>query len=550
MTRMKELVFVAILIGVLGPIASAQTINAASCNASDVQAALNSVNSDGTTVNIPAGNCTWTSTVTYNQTFSTVVQGQSVVAFNGTPGTSGYSASASDNTHITTTIADLTGNPTLVINTAAGKSFRLTGISITANAAGGGDAAYAGELQVSGHSTSVRIDHNHFVGNTENNGEHVIQPGNINGVIDHNFFDATPATNLFFIIPMTPDYNNTGEQYGNGSWAAAENFGTSQFIFAEANVFQNGTFAYDCFVGGRFVFRYNTLGNFTRMQYHGLTPDFHRGCRAYEVYGNSAQFVPNPSTSSSCGPGGNMLCYFFALFDLEGGTGMIWNNSSLGYGSLINGYVPRTNSNTYPETAPPNGWGYCGTQQTGVTSAWDGNTSSNGYPCMDGIGRGKGDLVTGLLFPNIIDSLLGTPQWPRQALVPVYVWGNAYSPVNNAPGSLWAAADDVTSENRDYYLSLPNQKEPATFNGTAGVGCGPSTGVGCASAVAQPSNCTTGVAYWNVSQQTLYTCTSTNNWTASYTPYTYPHPLTTGGSNPPGGPAAPTNLTASVQSGE
>lgn len=547
MTRMQKLMLLALLTGVFGPIASGQTINAASCNASDVQAALNSVTADGTTVNIPAGSCTWTSTVTYNQAFSTVIQGQTVVTFTGTPGTSGYSATATDNTKINTTIADQTGNPTLVINTAAGKTFRLTGISIIAGSASGSDAAYAGEIGLSGRSTSVRMDHNHFVANTENNGEHFIQTGNVNGVIDHNFFDASPGVNVFFQMWETPDYNKIGEAYGNGSWTAAENFGTSQFMFAEANFYQNGTFAYDCFAGGRFVFRYNTLGNYTRMQYHGLTPDYHRGCRAYEVYGNSARFVPSPSTASTCGSGGNQLCYFFALFDLEGGTGMLWNNSSLGYGSLINGYVPRTNSNTYPENATPNGWGYCGTQQTGVASVWDQNASSNGHACLDGIGRGKGDLLTGNVFPNIINSAFGTEQWPRQALVPVYVWGNAFTPVTNTSPSLWAASDDVTTENRDYYLSLPNQNEAATFNGTAGIGCGPSTGIGCASAVAQPATCTTGTAYWNVSSQTLDICTSTNNWTASYTPYTYPHPLTSGSSNPTSGtPTAPANLTATV----
>ena len=43
----------------------AQTINAASCNQSDVQKALNSVTSSTTTVNIPAGTCTWTSQLTF-----------------------------------------------------------------------------------------------------------------------------------------------------------------------------------------------------------------------------------------------------------------------------------------------------------------------------------------------------------------------------------------------------------------------------------------------------------------------------------------------------
>lgn len=41
----------------------AQIINAASCSQSDVQTALNSVTATTTTVNIPAGTCTWTATL-------------------------------------------------------------------------------------------------------------------------------------------------------------------------------------------------------------------------------------------------------------------------------------------------------------------------------------------------------------------------------------------------------------------------------------------------------------------------------------------------------
>jgi len=78
------------LVVLLGPagmrVASAQTVNAQSCSSADVQTALNSVNADGTTVLLPGCSATWTSAVTYNQAFSTIIQGQSTTSGTCAPG--------------------------------------------------------------------------------------------------------------------------------------------------------------------------------------------------------------------------------------------------------------------------------------------------------------------------------------------------------------------------------------------------------------------------------------------------------------------------------
>lgn len=88
---------------------------------------------------------------------------------------------------------------------------------------------------------------------------------------------------------------------------------------------------------------------------------------------------------------------------------------------------------------------------------------------------------------------------------------------------------NVALENYDVW------NENASFDGTAGVGCG--------TLAARPATCTTGVGYWATDQScsdltglvgvdpatpiagTLYKCTATDTWTAYYQPYTYPHPL-------------------------
>lgn len=133
--------------------AEAQTINAASCNASDVRTALNSVAQDGTTVVIPScpSGVTWSSNVTYNQTYSTTVQGQTVCTGSGDPAYNNLTCT--DNT-----VLNWTGSgQMLTVNTASGKSFRITGLSFNFS----GMSAY-GALSFEGNSTAFRFDHSHI----------------------------------------------------------------------------------------------------------------------------------------------------------------------------------------------------------------------------------------------------------------------------------------------------------------------------------------------------------------------------------------------------
>jgi hypothetical protein len=59
----------------------------------------------------------------------------------------------------------------------------------------------------------------------------------------------------------------------------------------------------------------------------------------------------------------------------------------------------------------------------------------------------------------------------------------------------------------------------------------------------RPGSCTVNSYYGSTDTKSLYRCTAPNVWTLVYAPYTYPHPLISGGATtPPPAPAAPMNV--------
>ena len=252
------------------------------------------------------------------------------------------------------------------------------------------------------------------------------------------------------------------------------------------------------------------------MYSHGVTSARGRSVRAEEVYKNT-WIAPGPPSAQH------------PMWSINGGTTLFWGNTINQFATMVQLDYVRRNNNVYSYGSVPSGWGNCVIGSS--YQVWDSAANSS---CMDMAGRGQGDLLKGYPISGTVNSATGTMSYPRQALSPLYIWGNTLvnvaTPINNSGGYV---------QNRDYFTDS-----------------GGSTGVRSGALAARPSTCTTnslaipagnspGQAYWATDENTLYVCTATNTWTRYYTLYTYPHPLAGGTQQNP--PAAPTNLTITVQ---
>jgi hypothetical protein len=537
---MKKLIPLSLLLFCCRPAHGQATYPAANCTTAAIQAAITAENAspaNGDIISIPACSNTFTTVpATITTSVNLTIQGQTAISGNcAAPPTFNTACTATDNTLLTDgrTSSNLAPFFAISMTGSASQVVRVTGMSFVFST-----AAFVnnGEIKINAGTTGqqARIDHNDFNSTAANQSAAVFIFGAY-GVADHNVFNAGGVNNGVSV--------NSG---GDGSipWNTATPRGTANNFFFENNTFLNG-YADDCKKGGTYVSRYNvviaTSNNAAVAQSHATGSDPSgspnpqgRGCRAWEVYNN---YLASSNANGS----------FAASFNTSG-TGLQWGNDVNNYNDDVALVEDRDNDSSYVQGAPPGGWGYCGSSFNGTASGWDGNSPSSvaGYPCLDQIGRGHGDLLTGVLGA-VCDSALGcslfTGQWPNQALEPIYIWMETTSLTPGGHVVTVTSANGNIVANQDYYA--PN----ASFNGTSG------TGYGLLSA--RPSTCSAGpsvkipsggklpgVAYWATDTNTLYVCYPANTWTPYYTPFTYPHPLIAGQTS--GTPLAPTNLAASV----
>lgn len=300
-----------------------------------------------------------------------------------------------------------------IANVARG-GFRITGLHLTGSVT---EAA----VRVSSASIAAvatgrwRIDHNHFDMTSGYRDAVHIGRGVNYGVIDHNTFDWFGA----FVIRETFALDSEDGSGDKSTWAGnfcaqqPTAFGSDQFVFVEDNTINSyrndgsPLWVHDSSNGGgRIVFRRNAVtgGQF----YNHWTRGQEIAATAMEIYNNT--WVIGSAPLSTFDPQ--------AVFRIEGGTGLFYNNYS-----NYNGGAPfvtlddrRSGGFGGPvgsEADPGVTWEHCD-----GTHAWDGNAgdaSAPGWPCLGQIGRG---WTSSTSFVNLA---AGTVEQPSE---PFYLWNN------------------------------------------------------------------------------------------------------------------------------
>lgn len=494
--------WVAIALLFLGTsLAQAATITARSVSLADVATAINAA-ANGDTVAIPAGTATWTAGITVAKGISIIGAGKDVTVI-----TASRSGRANQRTF---SITAKQSQP----------MFRLSGLTIKGVAGQAGGTQ--GIVWMSGDAHQFRIDHIKIAGLNESL---LLFTGYLWGVVDHCDFNTIGTAQIVMGHGTWPAPGATTGAYGHGSWADGPWWGSEKFIFIEdCNFTGSSPYTTDANNGARYVFRHNfcvgMIGG------HGTDSGYYRGTRAVEVYDNNSDASQNTG-SIHANP-----------IQVRSGAGLIFNNvfkgwdhppfaqdyrqhdtyspwgGSDGKNAFDNndatiyaaGTVSSASSVTtsgasvvLPLSVAANQYKNYVLRNTSSTapnifSTITGNTASSGgkatftyqlaagYPGketlafssgqhfeirkvmagLDAPGRGKGDLLSGNPDSSIpINTVTGTPSWPRNALEGIYFWNN-HNTSTTGPLATFSYGG-IPAVGGGLYLSAPANYTPYVY---------------------------------------------------------------------------------------
>lgn len=430
----------------------AATITATDCSYAAVQKAVSSANR-GDTVKVPAGKAIWANTLVINNDIQLIGAGagRSIIT-NNVP-------------------RNVNSGADIVWETTANGMCRLSGFTFQ-----GGKVdtnhSFGAILNIGGTCHAVRIDNCNF---TLLNQYNIIFYGWVYGVVDHCNFTLKQVT----AIEVNHDAYGGG-QYGDGSWAAPDNWGTTNALYIETCNFYAGLFPgtglLDSVNGARVVIRFNNSTNCPIGSHGTESTGRARSVRSYEIYNNNFQWPTNRNSS------------FVLTMYLRGGTATIFSNTIYGgFQSMLDLATYRecpnhftawdniTGANVWDSNSAtifasgtamgPNRSSNLQDTNKHWTNNWSGyflhditldlgipigsnNVSTitfNGYnpygssfainngdsyeirkvyAAIDQCGYGQGDLLSGA---TPINTVTGTQTWPHEAPDPIYEWGNKFA---------------------------------------------------------------------------------------------------------------------------
>lgn len=417
------------------------TYTASTCNYADVNTIINGPTHtaiNGDIIHIPAGTCTWTSSLA-------VTVGISII---GT-GTANTGASTFGTGTLTTIILDNVGssNPLITVTGITyGQEFSLQLLDIEPFT---NSTSLTSPINVAGTCTSsgcpnLRISNVGFglttpwtEGGNSTSADWMIRTDNIVGVIDHNTLPT--SSDVVLLNANLSAYLGVGG-YGDNSWAQTDSFGGINVLYLENNIinFQDQA-ATECDInpsgggigGCRIAVRFNQMNAPATNGFayvHGLDTDGRpQGGRQIEAYKNTV----------TCTSGSSGGCQAMTVY--RSGTGFTWNNTmnvSGGgfYNQIAQIFVFRTVFTNSP-------WGACG-----GSSVYDTNDGTTYY---SGTNSGSSGATT------LTDS---TKTWTTNQFIPN---GAPYSVYDTTQG-WWAEIASNTATTLTIQGSIPEQTN--TFN--------------------------------------------------------------------------------------
>jgi hypothetical protein len=404
-----------------------KTINATTCSQADVQAAIAQAQ-DGDTVQVPAGTCKWTTSVTIGKQDSTTQPATSIAVTLKGAGIG-----------VTTIQYQLASGYAIAASVQAGKAIRITGFTFDGSL---NTTAATGAVGLGGDvGAFARVDHASF--------DHLLTYGMnvyaINGLIDHDAFTKDPTAGSVTEIALVGD---TTQRTGSASdsWARPPSLGTANAVYLEDDVFDLPNVANgpeDAYEGARFVLRHSQVFG-ENLGWHGFDSAI-RGTMQYEIYDNTmTNSSPTGETSPNYPHG--LLC------ESRSGSGVVHDNT------VVNGPNATQQYGTYDTFLELRNYrssdGFFGASADTANASFcdglphkdgpvDGDfTGLQGYPCKDQTGRTT-----------------------NQELMPTYSWNNDFLGtkggflVVGGYGTVPDGGADRTTlhlvENRDFYNGVP-----------------------------------------------------------------------------------------------